>query len=152
MRIPGTRYLMLLNKIAIKRIGMIFTQNHDCHSICNTETVHYYEKSGLMSKLPRSAGGHRLYDLEHAKRLKFIRRCRELGFSLDQIRTLLSFIDEPDHTCGEVKAVAIKQSIEVQAKIDDLTHLKQALNTMVNQCKGTNYPVDKCPIIDALYA
>jgi hypothetical protein len=54
---------MLLNKIAIKRIVMIFIQNHDCHSICKTETVHYYEKFGLMSKLPRSAGGHRLYDL-----------------------------------------------------------------------------------------
>jgi MerR family mercuric resistance operon transcriptional regulator len=118
---------------------------------CKTETVHYYEKSGLMPKPPRSAGGHRIYDLEHAKRLKFIRRCRELGFSLEQIRTLLSFIDEPDHSCGEVKAVAIKQSTEVQEKINDLIRLKQALDTMVKQCKGTSYPIDKCPIIDALY-
>ncbi len=119
---------------------------------CKTETVHYYEKSGLMPEPPRSEGGHRIYALEHAKRLKFIRRCRELGFSLDQIRTLLSFIDEPNHSCGEVKGVAIAQSREVQGKIDDLIRLKQALDTMVNQCKGTNYPIDKCPIIDALYA
>lgn len=119
---------------------------------CKTETVHYYEKSGLMPKPPRSEGGHRIYALGHAKRLKFIRRCRELGFSLDQIRTLLSFIDEPDHSCGEVKAVAMEQSREVEQKINDLLRLKRALDTMVKQCKGKNYPVEKCPIIDALYA
>lgn len=119
---------------------------------CKAETLYYYERSGLMPAPPRSPGGHRIYDLDHAKRLKFIRRCRELGFSLDQIRTLLSFIDEPDHSCGEVKAVAIAQSSEVQEKIDDLIRLKQALDMMVIQCKGSNYPIEKCPIIDALYA
>ena len=118
---------------------------------CKTETVHYYERAGLLPKPPRSAGGHRIYDLTNAKRLKFIRRCRELGFSLNQIRVLLSFIDEPDHSCGEVKTVALAQSNEVQEKIDDLIRLKQALDTMVNQCKGKNYPIEKCPIIDALY-
>lgn len=118
---------------------------------CKTETVRYYEKSGLMPEPPRSEGGHRIYNLTHAKRLKFIRRCRELGFRLDQIRTLLSFIDEPDHSCGEVKAVAIAQSHEVEQKIGDLLRLKQALDTMVKQCKGKKYPVDKCPIIDVLY-
>ena len=119
---------------------------------CIVETVHYYEKSGLMPKPPRSAGGHRIYDISHAKRLKFIRRSRELGFNIEQIKTLLSFIDEPDHSCGEVKKVALEQSREVQEKIDDLQRLKQALDTMVGQCRGKNYPVEKCPIIDALYA
>jgi MerR family mercuric resistance operon transcriptional regulator len=119
---------------------------------CKPETVHYYEKSGLMPKPPRSAGGHRLYDLTHAKRLKFIRRCRELGFGLGQVRGLLAFIDEPDHSCGEVKAVAVAQAREVQGKIDDLQRLKQALDIMVSQCKGKNYPTEDCPIIDALYA
>ena len=118
---------------------------------CKVETVHYYEKTGLMPKPPRSAGGHRIYDISHAKRLKFIRRCRELGFSIEQIKTLLIFIDEPNHSCGEVKSVALAQSKEVQAKIDDLKRLKMALDTMVAQCKGKNYPVEECPIIDALY-
>lgn len=119
---------------------------------CKTETVYYYEKSGLMPKPPRSTGGHRIYDISHAKRLKFIRRSRELGFNIEQIKTLLSFIDEPDHSCGEVKKVALEQSREVQEKINDLLLLKQALDTMVGQCRGKNYPVEKCPIIDALYA
>ena len=83
--------------------------------------------------------------------LKFIRRCRELGFNIEQIRGMLGFIDEPNHSCGEVKAVALAQSQEVQAKIDDLRRLKMALDTMVAQCKGKNHFVEECPIIDALY-
>ena len=96
---------------------------------CKVETVYYYEKSGLMPKSPRSAGGQRIYDISHAKRLKFIRRCRELGFNIEQIKTLSSFIDGPNHSCGEVRSVALAQSREVQAKIDDLKRLKIALDT-----------------------
>ena len=118
---------------------------------CKVETVHYYEKSGLMPDPPRTTGGHRIYDLTHARRLKFIRRSRELGFAIAQIRTLLGFIDEPNHSCGDVKMVATAQAHEVQQKIDDLKRLKSALDTMVSQCKGENYPADDCPIIDALY-
>jgi MerR family mercuric resistance operon transcriptional regulator len=119
---------------------------------CTVETVHYYEKSGLMPAPPRTTGGHRVYQRVHAKRLKFIRRSRELGFSIAQIRTLLSFIDEPNHSCAEVKMVAEAQSRVVQQKIDDLQRLKQAMDTMVSQCKGGSYSVDECPIVDALYA
>ena len=118
---------------------------------CKVETVHYYEKSGLMPNPPRSSGGHRIYGFTHAKRLKFIRRSRELGFSIEQIRTLLRFIDEPDHSCGEVKVVATAQAREVQLKIDDLKRLKSALDKMVSQCKGENYPAEDCAIIDSLY-
>lgn len=118
---------------------------------CKVETVHYYEKSGLMPEPPRTGGGHRVYALSHIKRLNFIRRCRELGFSIEQIRELLKFIDEPNHYCGEVKAMAMLQSREVQQKIDDLQRLKLALNEMVSKCKGARYSIDDCPIIDALY-
>jgi MerR family mercuric resistance operon transcriptional regulator len=127
-------------------IGQLATQIS-----CKVETVHYYEKSGLMPNPPRTTGGHRIYDLKHAKRLKFIRRSRELGFSIAQIKTLLRFIDEPNHSCGEVKTVATAQAREVQQKIDDLKRLKSALDKMVSQCKGESYPANDCPIIDALY-
>ena len=70
---------------------------------CKVETVHYYEKSGLMPEPPRTEGGHRIYVLSHLKRLNFIRRCRDLGFTIKQIKELLKFIDEPNHYCGEVK-------------------------------------------------
>ncbi|HID83208.1 MAG TPA: MerR family transcriptional regulator [Chromatiales bacterium] len=118
---------------------------------CKVETVHYYEKTGLMPEPPRTEGGHRIYTLSHLKRLNFIRRSRELGFSIAQIKDLLKFIDEPDHYCGEVKAMAMVQAREVQKKIDDLKRLQTGLNKMVSQCKGKNMSIDDCPIIDALY-
>ncbi len=118
---------------------------------CKVETVHYYEKTDLMPKPPRSEGGHRIYTLSHIKRLNFIRRSRELGFSIQKIRELLRFIDEPDHYCGEVKGMAMLHAREVQQKIDDLEKLKSALNMMIGQCKGSDYSIDDCPIIDALY-
>ncbi|NAW58965.1 MULTISPECIES: MerR family DNA-binding protein [unclassified Vibrio] len=109
------------------------------------------EKIGLMPDPPRTEGGHRMYALSHVKRLNFIRRSRELGFSIVQIKELLTFIDEPNHYCGEVKAVAMLQARAIQQKIDDLERLKQALNSMVSQCKGASISIDSCPIIDALY-
>lgn len=118
---------------------------------CKVETVLYYEKAGLMPQPPRTQGGHREYDLTHAKRLNFIRRSRELGFNIEQIRDLLKFLDEPNHYCGEVKAMAMLHGIAVQKKIDDLERLKTALNIMVGQCKGGMLSMENCPIIDSLY-
>ena len=118
---------------------------------CRVETVHYYEKIGLMPDPPRTEGGHRIYALEHLKRLSFIRRSRDLGFSIVQIRELLSLIDEPNHYCGEVKAMAITHANEIQKKINDLKRFKTALNQMVEQCKNNKVAANDCPIIDALY-
>ena len=118
---------------------------------CKVETVHYYEKIGLMPEPPRTSGGHRIYDLSHIKRLNYIRRSRELGFSIEQIRSLLLFIDEPNHQCGEIKSIAILQAHDVQRKINDLEKLKLALNEMINSCAGDDMTIEKCPIIDALY-
>lgn len=118
---------------------------------CKVETVHYYEKTGLMPEPSRTEGGHRLYVLSHLKRLTFIRRSRELGFSIEQIKELLKFTDEPNHFCGEVRGFAMLHAREVQQKIDDLERLKNALNEMVTSCKGGNLSVHDCPIIDALY-
>lgn len=118
---------------------------------CKVETVRYYEKTDLMPEPPRTEGGHRLYSLDHVKRLKFIRRSRELGFTIEQIRELLTFIDEPDHHCGEVKAMAMTKVRDVQKKIEDLQRLKKALNDMAAQCRGGQYSINDCPIIEAMY-
>jgi len=127
-------------------IGQIATQ-----AKCKVETVHYYEKTGLMPKPPRTAGGHRIYALDHAKRLNFIRRSRELGFNISQVKELLILIDEPDHYCSEVKEMAELQRLDVQKKIDDLNNLQEALAEMVTHCKGDKGSIDDCPIIEALY-
>lgn len=120
-------------------------------SQCKIETVRYYEKIGLMPTPQRTEGGHRLYKQPELKRLIFIRRSRDLGFSVAQVRDLLRFVDEPNHTCGEVKALTLAQSEEVQRKIDDLQRLHKALLEMANRCKGESYSLEQCPIIDALY-
>ena len=118
---------------------------------CKVETVRYYEKTGLMPKPPRTMGGHRSYSLNHLKRLVFIRRSRELGFSIEQVSELLHFVDEPGHRCGEVKAMAIRQARGVQEKINHLKRLQKALNDMASRCRGNNYKIEDCPIIDALF-
>ena len=118
---------------------------------CKVETVRYYEKTGLMPNPPRTEGGHRIYSLEHMKRLVFIRRSRELGFTIEQVSELLCFVDEPGHSCGEVKAMAMLQARGVQEKINNLKRLQKALNDMAVRCKGKNYKVEDCPIIDALF-
>lgn len=127
-------------------VGDLATQ-----SGCTVETVRYYEKTGLMPNPPRTAGGHRIYSLEHLKRLIFIRRSRDLGFSIEQVKALLRFVDEPDHTCGEVRGMAILQAQAVQEKIDDLKRLQKALNEMAARCKGGRYKIEDCPIVDALF-
>src|SRR3546814_12169114 len=74
----------------------------------NIETIRYYERIGIMPEPPRSAGRQRVYDSGHIKRLAFIRRSRELGFSLDEVRALLTLVEGGDYTCGEVHALTLE--------------------------------------------
>ena len=116
---------------------------------CHIETIRYYERIGLLSKPPRTEGGHRLYNKEQIKRLVFIRRSRELGFSLEEIRTLLKLVDGKRYTCEEVKTVTNRHLEDVRKKISDLRKLKKTLRAISSQCEGGLVP--DCPIIDALF-
>ena len=115
---------------------------------CNIETVRFYEKRGLLPPPPRTGGGHRDYAREHLKRLTFIRRSRELGFTLDQVRGLLSFVDGSDWTCAEVKAMTMEHLFDVRRRIADLERMAETLEHMAAQCDGGAVPA--CPIVDAL--
>lgn len=117
-------------------------------TVCNVETIRYYERTGLIPRPPRTAGGHRIYGEEDRRRLAFIRRCRELGFSLDAVRELLRLVDRGTVTCGEVQAVTLARLEEVRAKIADLGRLEVALSGMAASCEGGAVP--ECPVIDAL--
>lgn len=117
---------------------------------CNIETIRYYERIGLMPAPPRTEGGHRLYDEEHARRLTFIRRSRELGFTLEDVRGLLGLVDGGNYTCSEVKALTLGHRREVREKIADLRRLERTLGQISAQCEGGSIP--DCPIIDALLA
>ena len=115
----------------------------------NIETIRYYEKIGIMPAPVRSAGGYRLYALQHLKRLSFVRRGRELGFSLDELRGLLRLVDGHSYTCEEVRALTLDHVAEVRRKIADLRRLERVMADMAAQCTGARIP--KCPVIDALF-
>ncbi len=114
----------------------------------NVETIRYYERIGLLPSPPRTEGGHRLYRGEHLKRLAFIRRSRELGFSIDEIRALLDLVDSGEYTCGEVKSMTDAHLENVRRKIADLRRLERTLAGISSQCEGGAVP--ECPVIDAL--
>ena len=116
---------------------------------CNIETIRYYEQIGLLPPPPRSAGGHRLYGHELLKRLNFILRSRELGFTLEEIRGLLNLVDGGNYTCAEVEALALEHVQHIRRKIADLKKLNKVLEAMASQCSGGTVP--ECPIIDVLF-
>src|SRR5262249_32967536 len=116
---------------------------------CNIETIRYYERIGLMPRIARSDGGHRLYGEDHMKRLGFIRRSRELGFTLDHVRTLLGLVDERRYTCAQVKRITVEHLGVIHRKVADLQKIERVLKEMAAQCDGGAVP--KCAVIDALF-
>ena len=115
----------------------------------NIETIRYYERIAIMPKPNRTSGGNRQYNHQQLKRLFFIRRCRELGFSLEEIRALLEMVDDHDFTCGEVHEMTIKHLSKVKQKLSNLVLLQQSLEKMVAECSKGDVP--QCPIIDTLF-
>lgn len=116
----------------------------------NIETIRYYERIAILPKPPRTGGGHRIYDGEHVKRLNFVRRARELGFTLDQVRTLLDMTDGSGETCEKVKSMTLGHLDDVERKIADLERLRAVLSEHVARCRGERAPA--CPLIDTLFA
>ena len=116
---------------------------------CNIETIRYYERAGLLPSPPRSAGGHRLYGEGLIRRLNFVRRSRDLGFTIEEIRELLRLVDGGTYTCGEVEQLARDHIREIRRKIADLRRLQRVLETMAARCSGDAVP--DCPIIEALF-
>jgi MerR family mercuric resistance operon transcriptional regulator len=115
----------------------------------NIETIRYYEKIGVMPAPGRSAGGYRIYGPDHLKRLNFVRRSRRLGFSLDEIRSLLRLVDGHAYTCAQVHALTLDHLAEIRRKIADLKRLERVMAEMAAQCSGESVP--ECPIVDALF-
>ena len=116
---------------------------------CNIETIRYYEKTGLLPTPARSAGGHRLFGNVHLKRLTFILRCRRLGFSPAEVRTLLDLADAERPSCTEVQSVTEAHLYEVREKISDLRRLVRRLAQMVKACRTARAP--DCPVLDELF-
>lgn len=113
------------------------------------ETIRFYEREGLIPAPARSAGNYRLYDDNHVQRLIFIRRCRGLDMALEEIRTLLRFIDRPGADCGEVNQVLDDHIGHVAKRIQELRTLEIALRDLRARCQSTN-PGQACAILREL--
>ena len=115
----------------------------------NLETVRYYERRGLLPRPPRSAAGYRLFPAEAARRLRFIRHAQELGFSLAEIRELLSLRVSPIAKRTDVRKRADAKIADIDAKIRSLEAMKRTLRKLTNACEGCG-PVAECPILESL--
>ncbi len=113
------------------------------------ETVRFYERQGLIDEPPRRASGYRQYAPETVARLRFIRRAKELGFSLGEIKELLDLRVSPEISTAEVKRTALAKIADLEERIATLERMKRALEEITAACSGEG-PAGSCPILDAL--
>lgn len=113
------------------------------------ETIRFYERQGLLMEPERKESGYRLFSEGIFARLRFIRRAKELGFSLKEISELLNLQEDPDATRADVKRHAETKLANIEAKILDLQRMRKALNKLVSECPGHG-PLPGCPILESL--
>lgn len=116
----------------------------------NVETLRYYEKIKLMPKPKRKESRYRLYDDNDLRRLKFIKRAKELGFTLKEIKELLNLKIESTATCGDVKHLAELKLNDIEERIKDLKNIKSVLVKLINQCICEEVSSEECPILEVI--
>jgi len=115
----------------------------------NIETIRYYEHLGILPKPNRNPNsGYRQYKENTIERLNFIKHAKELGFSLNEIKSLFALRMNSNSTCGDVKKRAEMKITDIEEKIKTLQKMNKALKKLVTQCRGKG-PVGECPVIDA---
>ena len=112
------------------------------------DTIRFYERSGLLQRARRTPAGYRVYDVRDVARIRFIRRAKSLGFSLEEISELLRLNDGGGRR-NAVRAIAARRLEDLERRIVELEHIRDALQKVVRQCHGDG-PLDGCPIIDAI--
>jgi MerR family mercuric resistance operon transcriptional regulator len=115
----------------------------------NLETIRYYEREGLLPCPPRTRGGYRIFPDEAPRRLRFIKRAQQLGFSLTEIRELLTLRVKPGTKREQIRARAEAKIADIDQKIEALTAMKRALRQLTTQCSGCG-PIAECPILESL--
>jgi len=115
----------------------------------NIETVRYYERRGLIPRPPRSESGYRLYSENTIRLIRFIRHAKELGFSLREIKELLSLRVTEGVSCAQVKEKTEAKIAEIEERIQSLKKIKSALLKLTRECTGKG-PISECPILETL--
>lgn len=113
----------------------------------NVETIRFYERKGLITQPSRHTGGYRQYPHEAIVKIRFIKRAKELGFSLTEIAELLSLQANPRATCADVKLRAESKISTIHERMKDLQKIKRSLEQLASACKGSG-PLNDCPIIN----
>ena len=117
---------------------------------CPVETIRYYERIGLLRPPLRTAGGHRVYDESHRRRLTFVLRGRELGFSLEEIRELADLADQENQVCAAAEGIARRHIGSIKARIADLVRMQEVLERLARNCNRGRRSY--CPILESLSA
>ena len=114
------------------------------------DTIRYYEREGLIEPMTVRESGYREFNKSTVETIRFIVRAKDLGFSLKEIHNLLRLKNNPDTTCGEIRALAESKLADVVAKVKTLQAMKKDLTGLLGACANTAAPVNSCPIVDAL--
>ena len=113
------------------------------------ETVRFYERKGLVPQPDRTASGYRQYPEDTVRRIQFIRRAKEVGFTLREIKELLTMRVRPGTTCADIRAKAEGKLLDIDEKMGALRQMRRALKALVTECQGRG-PVSECPVLEAL--
>ena len=115
-----------------------------------SDAIRYYEKEGLLTPTPKTGAGYRLYNEDAVRRLRFIKQAQHCGFSLSEIRELLTLKNSNAACCKDVRSVAIDKKLQLAHKIKALQIMSQALTELITICNDEAKPLDECPILAAL--
>jgi len=137
-----------MRAVALPRVENLPIGELSRRSGVNIETIRYYERIKVLPAPPRTASGRRVYGSQEARILAFVRRSRELGFSLDQIRALLRLGGPEKASCREVREIAAHHLEDIRAKLSDLKKLEGLLARTVARCSGKM--AHNCPVLDIL--
>jgi len=133
----------------MNKTGQITTSELAKRSSVNLETIRYYERTGLLPKPPRSGAGYRQFSPESVRRVRFIKRAQELGFSLKEIKELLALRIAPGSTRADVRKRAETKIVDIEGKVQHLRAMKKALVRLTESCCGSG-PASDCPILESL--
>lgn len=130
--------------MSFMKIGEVATQSN-----VGIETIRYYEREGLLAEPERRPSGYRQYDQSVVSRLQFIRRTKELGFTLAEIKELLGLWFDANTRCEHVREKATRKITDIEEKIRSLQKMKRSLRKVIDECESRN-AVEDCPLLDGL--
>jgi len=117
----------------------------------NIDTVRYYERKGLLTPTDRTHAGYRVFSNETVKRLKFVRRAQTLGFTLAEIKEILTLSETPEADCADIRDYTHKKITEIKERITDLAKIIYSLEKLAKSCPGEGKPLNECSILQYYY-